>query len=99
MEEFVYYNALFDIYSELLTEKERETFKDYYQEDLSLSEIASEKNVSRSAVFKTLNTVLEKLKYYEEKLHIYDTNILLLDAMQKDDIAEIKEIIGKVLND
>ena len=50
MKDFVYYNNLYDIYSELLTDNERETFRDYYQEDLSLSEIADEKSVSRSAI-------------------------------------------------
>ena len=61
MEEFVYYNDLFDIYSDLLTDKEVSTFKDYYQEDLSLSEIADDRDISRSAVQKTVKTVLEKL--------------------------------------
>ena len=44
MEEFVYYNGLFDLYGSLLTEKEQDTFRDYYQEDLSLAEIAEENN-------------------------------------------------------
>ena len=30
MKDFVYYNNLFDIYCDLLTENERNTFKDYY---------------------------------------------------------------------
>ena len=43
MKDFVYYNNLFDIYGELLTDNEKNSFRDYYQEDLSLSEIADEK--------------------------------------------------------
>ena len=31
MEDFVYYNNLFDVYSNLLTDKEKEAFRDYYQ--------------------------------------------------------------------
>ena len=46
MKEFVYYNSLFDIYGKLLTEKEQESFRDYYQEDLSLGEIAEIKNIA-----------------------------------------------------
>ena len=65
MKEFVYYNNLFDIYGKLLTDKEQESFRDYYQEDLSLGEIAEIKNISRAAVQKTIKTVLEKLDYYE----------------------------------
>ena len=71
MEDFVYFNNLFDIYGELLTDKEQEAFKDYYQEDLSLSEIAEDKSISRSAVQKMVKTVIEKLNYYEEKIHLY----------------------------
>lgn len=98
MEEFVYYNSLFDIYGELLTEKEQVTFRDYYQEDLSLSEIASSNNVSRSAVQKTVKTVLDKLNYYESTLHIYKKNSELLDILKLSDVFEIKRELEKVLS-
>ena len=61
MEEFVYYNSLYDIYGELLTEKEKDSFIAYYQENYSLAEIADLKKVSRNAVFKTVKTVIDKL--------------------------------------
>lgn len=99
MEEFVYYNNLFDIYGSLLTEKECLTFKDYYHEDLSLAEIASEKNISRSAVYKTLKNVIDKLNYYEKNLHIYDRNLKLHAVMQLERIDEIKEIVGEILSE
>ena len=98
MKEFVYYNDLFDIYFELLTEKEISTFKDYYQEDLSLSEIADNRDISRSAVQKTIKTVLEKLDNYEEKLHIYKNNSILKSALESNDINDIKTNIEKILN-
>lgn len=97
MEEFVYYNNLFDIYSSLLTEKEQVTFKDYYQEDLSLAEIANENNISRAAVQKTIKNVLDKLKYYEDMLHICDKNIRLNNLLQEDNIGVIKNEIEKIL--
>ena len=97
MEEFVYYYNLFDIYGSLLTEKERVTFCDYYQEDLTLAEIASENNVSRSAVQKTVKNVLDKLNYYEERLHIFEKNNLLSNLVNLNDINEIKEGIEKIL--
>ena len=99
MEEFVYYNSLFDIYGSLLTEKEQVTFKDYYQEDLSLSEIANENNVSRAAVQKTIKTVLDKLKYYEDMLHVYDKNIKLRDLLNLEDINVIKNNIEEILGE
>ena len=99
MEEYVYYNSLFDIYSNLLTKKEKETFRDYYQEDLSLSEIALENNISRAAVQKTVKNVLEKLKYYEENLHVYDIYGELRELLKENDINRMKVIIEKMLNE
>ncbi len=99
MENFVYYNNLFDIYGCLLTEKEQVTFKDYYQEDLSLSEIAEENNISRTAVQKTVKTVLEKLNYYEDKLNIYKKSNVLRELLVLDDISEIKSNIEKILDE
>ena len=97
MENFVYYNSLFDIYSDLLTDKEKENFCDYYQEDLSLAEIAESKNISRSAVQKTVKTVVEKLEHYENILHIYSNNCKLTDALSLDSIDDIKKSIEEVL--
>ena len=99
MEEFVYYNSLFDVYYSLLTDKEQVTFKDYYQEDLSLSEIANENNVSRAAVQKTIKTVIDKLKYYEDMLHIYDKNVKLRELLNEVDINVIKNNIEKILGE
>ena len=33
MKDFVYYNELFEIYSALLTENEKESFKEHYHEE------------------------------------------------------------------
>lgn len=98
MKEFVYYNSLFDIYGKLLTEKEQESFRDYYQEDLSLGEIAEIKNISRAAVQKTIKTVLEKLDYYEDILNLYAKNEKLkeiIDSLDKEDVKKkIEEVLG-----
>ncbi len=98
MEEFLYYNNLYDIYGELLTAKEQETFHDYYQEDLSLSEIADNKSISRSAVQKMIKNVLEKLNYYEDKLHIYKKNCQLNNLLESNNIDDIKDQIKEIIN-
>lgn len=41
---------LFDFYGELLTERQREFYQLYYDEDLSLSEIAENYGISRQGV-------------------------------------------------
>ena len=63
---------LYDIYKDLLTEKQREYFEYYFFEDLSLSEISEITGVSKSFVGKTLNKIDYKLKEYETALSIYD---------------------------
>lgn len=98
MEDFVYYNGLYDLYSELLTDNERSTFEDYYQEDFSLSEIAENRDISRSAVQKTIKNVLEKLDNYESKLHMFDTNKKLSNLLEKDDIDSVKKGIEEILS-
>ena len=97
MEEFVYYNNLFDVYSSLLTEKEQVTFRDYYQEDLSLGEIAEIKSISRAAVQKTIKNVLEKLEYYENILNIYNKNMKLKEIYDMSNDENVKKKIEEIL--
>lgn len=71
MEESIYYANLYDIYGELLTDKQKSYFKDYYFDNLTMDEIAYNDKVSKNAVSKQLKDVREKLLFYEEKLKIY----------------------------
>ena len=56
---------LYDIYKNLLTEKQREYFEYYFFEDLSLSEISEITGVSKSFVGKTL-TIYDLYKSLEK---------------------------------
>ena len=79
MKDFVYYGELYNIYGFLLTEKQQEIFSLYYEENLSLSEIAEYKKVSKSYVGKLVSDVEKKLDFYEENLKHYK----LLKKMDK----------------
>jgi predicted DNA-binding protein YlxM (UPF0122 family) len=72
MNEFVYYSELYNIYAFLLTEKQQEIFSLYYEENLSLSEIAEYKKVSKSYIGKIITVIKKKLDYYESNLHHYE---------------------------
>ncbi len=74
MDELVYYNDLYDLYKNLLTEKQQEYFEEYFFNNLSLSEMAENYNVSRNAISKQLNVIKEKLADYEAKLGLYKKN-------------------------
>lgn len=70
LEDIVKINRLLDIYGKLLTNSQQEIMNDYYVCNLSLSEISSMRNISRTAVSDALKNSREKLDYYEEKLNI-----------------------------
>ena len=67
----VYLIKLYDLYGNMLTDKQQTYFEEYYFNNLSLSEIADLYNVSRNAISKSLKEVTVKLNYYEDKLKIY----------------------------
>lgn len=98
MENREYLNKLFDIYKDLLTNVEQDTFINYYMEDLSLSEIAENRGISKSSVGKTLNGVEEKLKNYEEKLQIEAMKSNILKSLNSDDIEILKSKIINILS-
>ncbi len=85
--------ALYDIYRELLTEKQRQYFEDYYFEDLSISEIADNRDVSRNAVFDQIKRVTLILNDYERKLKwlskTKQISNLVMPQVLKDEIINI----------
>ncbi len=59
---------LWDLYKGLLTATQREITDLYFNLDLTVSEIAVEKNISRQGVSECLRTCKKQLEEYEEKL-------------------------------
>ena len=68
MEKKVEISILCELYGKLLTEKQYEFIDDYYNNDLSLSEIAENNNITRQAVRDIIKKGEKKLFEYEEKL-------------------------------
>ena len=86
----IYYTSLYDYYASLLTDVQRKYFKEYYFNNLSLTEIADNFNVSKNAISKTLKEVVSKLDYYEKKLKLLK-NKELIEKLIKD-----KEVLEKI---
>lgn len=68
MDKKVEISMLWQIYGKLLTEKQYEYINYYYNEDLSLSEIAENDGITRQAVRDIIKKGERKLFEYEEKL-------------------------------
>ena len=97
MDEVIYLNNLYDCYKDLLTDKQREYFCDYYQDNLSLSEMALNYGISRNAIHRQIKKIVELLEFYESKLCIIYKNNKIIDLINatKNDklISEIERII------
>ena len=68
MDKKVKISILCDLYGKLLTPKQLEFLNDYYNNDLSLSEIAENNEITRQAVRDIIKKGEKKLFEYEEKL-------------------------------
>lgn len=61
-------SLLYDTYGELLTEKQKICFDLYYNQDLSLAEIAEEEGISRQGVHDSIARAEATLRSYEQTL-------------------------------
>ncbi len=59
---------LLDFYGDILKDRRREALDYYYNDDMSLSEIAEEMQISRQGVRDLIKKAEEELLFYEEKL-------------------------------
>ena len=65
----IQFMRLWDLYGKLLTPNQQEITDMYFNLDLTVSEIAKVKGVSRQAVSECLKGCKIQLEEYEEKLH------------------------------
>ena len=112
MDRKVEISVLCQIYGKLLTEKQLNIMDNYYNLDLSLSEIAENEGITRQAVRDIIKKGERKLFEYEEKLLFMRKTInqekqiqhilLNLNKIQKDSsdkqVTNILEEVKKELN-
>ena len=70
MERKVFLSWLLAFYGELLTENQRVMARLYWEEDLSLAEIAEQFSVSRQSIHDTVSRTEKQLESWEEKLRL-----------------------------
>lgn len=76
-------NHLFDCYQALLTEKQQQMLELYYEEDLSLAEIAEHYDISRQAVHDNIRRGENALEDYEAKLSIHSKRMQRIDLLNQ----------------
>ena len=96
MDKEIYLSALYDYYSPLLTDKQKNYFEDYYFNNYSLAEIAENNNTSRNAIHKQVKETENKLLDYEDKLKLY-CRASEIEEIIKDLDEEIKEQIEELI--
>ncbi|MGM9882288.1 MAG: YlxM family DNA-binding protein [Bacilli bacterium] len=95
MDEVNYLIMLYDFYGDLLSDKQKEYFEDYYFNNLSLGEISENTGLSRNAIHKNIKVSEEKLKFYEEKLGLYKKRRIFEDIIK--DIDD-ENVLNKLKN-
>ena len=88
MEKIVKVAQLYDMYGALLNEKQRDVINCYYNEDLSLQEIADNDGRSKQAISDMINRSVDKLFEFENELSLLKSKTEL-----KASLFEIRELI------
>lgn len=74
---------LYDFYGELLNEHKKSIYEDALLNDLSLSEIAEDRGVSRQAVHDIIKRCNAQLEEYEDKLHLLSKFLRTKDMVKE----------------
>ena len=97
LDKFVEIANLFEIYSSLLSEKQKEYLEDHFENDLSLSEIAKNNNVSRQAIYDNIKRGIALLYNYEDKLKFYQIKKNIREELMNLKENYTKEKLEKII--
>lgn len=96
MNEILEQSLLYDFYGELLNDHQKEVYEQFVLDDLSLSEIAQEKEISRQGVHDLVKRCQKTLEGYEEKLHLVEKFLSIKEKVgQIDEMLDTYEETGR----
>ncbi len=98
MDKRVEISVLLDFYNLLLTDKQKDIMDLYYNNDLSLSEIAEVNNTSRQATHDLIKRCGSLLEEYESKLHLMEKT-LTIENSKVEIINKLKDVYNIVSED
>ncbi|MCI9516102.1 MAG: DNA-binding protein [Lachnospiraceae bacterium] len=104
MEKIVEQTLLFDFYGELLTEHQKIIYEDVVFGDLSFTEAAEARSISRQGVHDMIKRCNKILAEYEDKLHLVEKFQVIKGKvedirMSADDPERIKQISDEILEE
>jgi uncharacterized protein len=92
-------NGLFDVYGSLLTKLQQTMMSDYYRFNLSLKEIADQRNITRAAVSDALTQAKRHLLMFEKNLKLLDLQKTLRTWLEDDTLpSSFKKKLIQFLN-
>ena len=94
MEKIFEQAMLYDFYGELLNEHQKAVYEEYVLDNLSLSEIAQERGISRQGVHDLIKRADKTLNEYESKLQLIRKFMNI-----KDKVNRINEISVSMTSD
>ncbi len=93
MDNIIERGRLYDYYGGLLTEHQRQIYEALVYNDMSLSEIAAEYDISRQGVFDLIKRCDKQLGRYEERLGLIDRDRDISIKLDKiDSLSDNKQI-------
>lgn len=105
MEKLVQVARLFDTYGSLLNEKQKDVINCYYNEDLSLNEIAENSNKSKQAISDMIQRSVDKLFEFENELSLIKKKnqlredlSLLRELIESSNQSEAMDMIDEMIN-
>ena len=96
LDETIRYSELLTLYQSLLSETQRDILDEYYSYNLSISEIAENRNISRAAVEDAIKKGKRKLDEYESKLGSLKAIELIHEIQSKNTDKEITSDLEEV---
>lgn len=95
LEKMVEYALLYDFYGALLKDKNRSIFEDYMFNDMTLSEIAAEREITRQGVRDIVNRAKASLTEYEERLGLVRRFDKVMNSAHviKEDLLDIRKCV------
>ena len=96
-------SELNDVYGELLTERQREIIKSYYDFDLSLAEISENYGITRQAVRDAIVKGEQQLETYERLLRVIESRERTVASIEQirllineEDYSKAQEVLDEL---